>query len=218
MHWSASLIIFARQKTIFFAGLIALFAATVAPYTVSAQELPKVACEELLNKADVSNFAKVSSTMWRGAQPSDHSLEVLAQGGIKTVIDLRMEGDDSERENKKATELGMVYVHIPLGFTKPPSEKILSFLKTVTDPACQPVFVHCRQGADRTGTFCAIYRRLIQGWSFDQCWPEMRQHHFKPFLASLKKTVQEFSCEEFRHLLAAPQQKMAASPVLPSKT
>jgi len=111
----------------------------------------------------------------------------------------------------------MTYIHIPMGFLQPSSDKILSFLKIATDPASQPVFVHCRQGADRTGTFCAIYRRLVQGWTFEQCWPEMRMHHFKPFLASLKKTVRDFPCEEFRRMLAEPP-KMATSVAIPSKT
>lgn len=209
-----ALITFCHQRTgpLFAAFLVALFTTLLAPHTVSAEEQAKTISDDILNTAEVSNFAKVSSTMWRGAQPSDHSLEVLAHGGIKTVIDLRMEGEDSDHENKRATELGMTYIHIPMGFNKPSSDKILSFLKTATDPTCQPVFVHCRQGADRTGTVCAIYRRLVQGWTFEQCWPEMRQHHFKPFLASLKKTVQQFPCEEFRHLLAVPQQKVATSP------
>jgi uncharacterized protein (TIGR01244 family) len=163
----------------------------------------------VLDNAKVDNFAKVSSTMWRGAQPSDKSLEKLAQGGIKTVIDLRMDGDGIEHESQAVSTLGLHYVHIPMGFMKPTPDKILSFLRVVTAPENQPVYVHCRQGADRTGTLCAIYRRLVQNWTFEQCWVEMRMHHFKPFLASLKRTVQEFQCEEWRKLLSTPENKMA---------
>jgi protein tyrosine/serine phosphatase len=182
----------------------------IAPHSVSAEELasPNVS-EDLLEKAKVDNFAKVSSTMWRGAQPSDKALKKLAQGGIKTVIDLRMDGDGIEHECQTVNLLGLHYVHIPMGFMKPTPDKILSFLKIVTAPENQPVFVHCRQGADRTGTLCAIYRRLVQNWTFEECWVEMRTHHFKPFLASLKRTVQEFQCDEWRKLLAAPENKMA---------
>jgi uncharacterized protein (TIGR01244 family) len=182
----------------------------IAPHPVSAEELafPTVS-EDVLETAKVDNFAKVSSTMWRGAQPSDKSLAKLAQGGIKTVIDLRMDGDGIEHESQTVNTLGLHYVHIPMGFMKPTPDKILSFLKIVTARENQPVYVHCRQGADRTGTLCAIYRRMVQNWTFEQCWVEMRMHHFKPFLASLKRTVQEFQCEEWRKLLATPENKMA---------
>ena len=190
-------------------ALVALLG-LIAPHPVSAEELASShVSEDVLETAKVDNFAKVSSTMWRGAQPSDKSLEKLAQGGIKTVIDLRMDGDGIEHESQTVNTLGLHYVHIPMGFMKPTPDKILSFLKIVTAPENQPVFVHCRQGADRTGTLCAIYRRLVQNWTFEECWVEMRTHHFKPFLASLKRTVQEFQCDEWRKLLAAPENKMA---------
>jgi protein tyrosine/serine phosphatase len=32
------------------------------------------------------------------------------------------------------------------------------------DPADGPVFVHCRRGADRTGTVIACYRIAHDGW------------------------------------------------------
>jgi uncharacterized protein (TIGR01244 family) len=189
----------------FFVALVMITAAS-APLKVSAQEVHAAAVtESVLLASGVDNFAKVSSTVWRGAQPSDQSLEKLAQGGIKTVIDLRLDGEGTEHESKTASTLGLQYVHIPMGFAKPSSEKILAFLKVITTPANQPVYVHCRQGADRTGMLCAIYRRLVENWSFDQCWAEMRLHHFKPFLTSLKRTVEEFQCDRWRKILAMPE-------------
>ncbi len=182
---------------------LALVYSFVAPLAVSAQG-PAATSEEILSTAHVANFAKVSPTLWRGAQPSDEALEKLAQGGIRTVIDLRMEGEGSTHEGQAASNLGLRYIHIPLGFMHPDQEKVLSFLRIVINPENQPVFVHCRQGADRTGTLCAIYHKLVDNWTFEQCWTEMRTHHFKPFLIALKKTVEEFSSADVRKLLAMP--------------
>ncbi|MGL1316107.1 fused DSP-PTPase phosphatase/NAD kinase-like protein, partial [Vibrio parahaemolyticus] len=77
---------------------------------------PAAISEDVLSAAHVGNFAKVSPTLWRGAQPSDAALAKLAEGGIRTVIDLRMEGEGSDHEGQAASNLGLHYIHIPLGF------------------------------------------------------------------------------------------------------
>jgi protein tyrosine phosphatase (PTP) superfamily phosphohydrolase (DUF442 family) len=177
-------------------------AGLVAPNTVAAQDISL----EVLATAEVSNFGKVSDTIFRGGAPSDHTLEKLAQSGIHTVVDLRMDGDGTVHEEEKAHTLGMQYVHIPMGFNQPSLDKITKFLAIALNPDSGGVFVHCRQGADRTGTLCAIYQRLMNGWSMNQAYAEMRLHHFKPFLLSMKKTVEDFPYEDYRKQLA---EKMA---------
>jgi len=138
----------------------------------------------------IDNFQKVSAQLWRGAAPSDDGMKDLASAGVKTVIDLRMNGSGCDKESRTAKKLGIKYVHIPLGYSAPPVDKINQVLKLMTDQQNQPVFVHCRQGADRTGLVCGIYRMMVQGWTFDQTYEEMRGHHFKPWLLSMKHTVQ----------------------------
>jgi protein tyrosine phosphatase (PTP) superfamily phosphohydrolase (DUF442 family) len=170
-------------------AIAVLFASTVAPYSVqaaggSAATLPQI---------KIGNFEKVSPTIWRGSRPSDIALEDLAGSGVKTIVDLRLEGDGVEHEHVYARRLGMKYVHIPMTFKKPSSEQIVEFLNVVNDKNNQPVYVHCRQGADRTGTLIGIYRTVMQGWSFNKTYAEMRDHHFKPFLFGLKNTVAAFA-------------------------
>lgn len=137
----------------------------------------------------VPNFDKVAEGIWRGAAPSDEALEALAVDGVKTIVDLRMDGSGVEKEEIKAKELGIRYYHFPLGFSKPANEKLKTILSIMTNPTNQPVFIHCRQGADRTGMLVGLYRRIWSGWSFRQTWREMREHHFKPFLTAMKKQV-----------------------------
>jgi protein tyrosine/serine phosphatase len=55
----------------------------------------------------------------------------------------------------------------------PENEDIVRFLQIVTDSNSTPVFVHCKHGADRTGTMCAIYRIAVQNWSKDEAIAEM---------------------------------------------
>jgi len=141
----------------------------------------------------IDNFAQVSPKIWRGAVPSDISLEDLANHGVKTIVDLRMDGDGCEHEHVYVHRLGVQYIHIPMKLQSPSSQQIVQFLNVVNNKNNLPVFIHCRQGADRTGVLIGIYRILVQGWSFDKAYDEMRDHHFKPFLVGMKKTVAWFA-------------------------
>jgi protein tyrosine phosphatase (PTP) superfamily phosphohydrolase (DUF442 family) len=137
----------------------------------------------------ISNFDIVSEGLWRGAAPSNQALQKLADSGVKTIVDLRMAGQGAQEEASRAKKLGIKYVHIPLGFMGPSLFKVGQFLNIVNNPANQPVFVHCRYGADRTGALVAVFRVIHDHWSFNQAYTEMRSHHFKPWLASLKRMV-----------------------------
>lgn len=137
----------------------------------------------------ISNFDIVSEGLWRGAAPSNQAMQKLAESGVKTIVDLRLAGLGAEEEASRAKKLGIKYIHIPLGFMGPSLSKVAQFLNIVNDPANQPVFVHCRYGADRTGALVGVFRVIHDHWSFNQAYSEMRSHHFKPWLASLKRVV-----------------------------
>ncbi len=149
-----------------------------------------VATISMLAPNMVPNFERVSDGIWRGSAPSEEAIEALAHDGVRTIVDLRMDGTGVDKESDKAKHLGLGYFHFPLGFNKPDSDKLKKILAIMTDPVYQPVFVHCRQGADRTGMLVGLYRRAWQGWTFKKTWAEMRQHHFKPFLLTMKREVQ----------------------------
>lgn len=175
----------------------ALLAFVVAPYSVQATELSDYSAPSINSSIDpVDNFERVSPGLWRGAQPSEEGLSLLAQRGVRTIIDLRMEGEGAKKESLQAKTLGMNYVHFPLGFMSPSDEKIKEILSVALNPVNQPVFIHCRQGADRTGMLVGIYRRLVMGWSFERTYSEMRRHHFKPWLFTLKKRVREVTPQQ----------------------
>ncbi|MBN2210712.1 MAG: dual specificity protein phosphatase family protein, partial [Sedimentisphaerales bacterium] len=52
-------------------------------------------------------------------------------------------------------------------------KEVVRFLEIVSDPERQPVLVHCQHGADRTGTMCAMYRIVIEGWPKEEALREM---------------------------------------------
>jgi protein tyrosine/serine phosphatase len=113
----------------------------------------------------------VSEALYRSAQPTDAGMKEVQRLGIKTVVNLRSFHSDRD-------ELGgasVRYEHIFMKAWHPELKEAEQFLRIVTDPACQPVLVHCQHGADRTGTMCAIYRIAVQGWAKDEAVREMRE-------------------------------------------
>lgn len=181
--------------------LLSVFLQSAALAADTDIELPAAPVTEQADMADeenslrhlvagkIANFDIVSKGLWRGAAPSHQGLESLAQGGVKTIVDLRLNGLGTAEEEARAKSLGLKYVHIPLGYKGPDFMKVAQFLAVVNNPANQPVFVHCRYGADRTGTLIGCFRILHDHWSFSQAYSEMRSHHFKPWFAGMKKLV-----------------------------
>lgn len=174
-----------RRHTAYGASLILtlLFSLCSSTAVIAHQTDPETEC-------DIANFEHVSPDLWRGAAPSPKALEHLADIGLKTVIDLRLSGSGVTKESAQARRLGLAYHHIPLGYRRPTESEVSKFLSIVNDPANQPVYVHCRYGADRTGTMIGIFRAVNQGWDFESAYAEMRLHHFKPWFGSMRRLVQ----------------------------
>jgi tyrosine-protein phosphatase SIW14 len=120
------------------------------------------------------NLHKVSDDLYRGAQPTAEGMKELEKLGVKTVVNLRSIASD--REELKGTELA--YEHIKTTALNLQSKDVVRFLQIVSDSNNTPVFVHCRHGADRTGTMCAVYRIVAEGWSKDKAIEEMTKGGF----------------------------------------
>jgi protein tyrosine/serine phosphatase len=128
----------------------------------------------------VANFHQVDEHVYRGAQPTEEGLKSLAKLGVKTIVDLRGGGDHTAWEQKAVEALGMRYVHVPLrGMSAPSDEDVAKVLALIDSPAAStnwPVFVHCREGKDRTGTVIACYRIRHDRWENEKALEEARLH------------------------------------------
>ena len=142
--------------------------------TVSAHSSPAIA----LSSIHIGNFGRINDSYYRGAQPHGRDYRDLSALGVKTVINL--ESSDSQANERAMVErAGMNYVRIPMTTHVPPTqEQIKQFLSLATDPASQPVYVHCVGGRHRTGVMTAVYRMTLNGWSADQAFTEMKHYNF----------------------------------------
>ena len=123
----------------------------------------------------------------RGGQPDEAGLIALQRTfGVQSVVNLNDRTADSERGI--AQRLGLHYVAIPSNPFSPEADKIRAFLRVLHDPATPgPVYVHCKDGMDRTGVAVAVYRMVEQDWSLDSAQHELWRYqdwtHTVVFLA-----------------------------------
>jgi tyrosine-protein phosphatase SIW14 len=137
----------------------------------------------------VPNFHIVNERVYRGAQPSDQGIQALAKMGVKTVIDLREADGGMLAEKQMVEAAGMKFVNVPMhGMEKPHPADVARVLSVFNDKDAGPVFVHCKRGADRTGTVVACYRISHDHWdnakalseakSFGMAWVQKAMQHF----------------------------------------
>jgi protein tyrosine/serine phosphatase len=128
------------------------------------------------NQNDLPNFHRVNERLFRGGQPTEDGFKILSEMHIKTVVNLRDNDERARAEGDMARAAGFNYFNLPLrNFHKPDDERVAHILSIITAPENQPVFVHCKRGADRTGTIIAIYRIEYDGWTSMQAKDEAKQ-------------------------------------------
>ena len=153
----------------------------------------------IIDKKGLPNLFKVNDVLYRGAQPKNKGFAQLKAMGIKTVVDLRLLHSEREKTEKN----GLRYVRLPEITWDEKNQDVIAFLRMVTDPGNQPVFVHCHHGSDRTGAMIAAYRVVVQGWSKEEAIKEMTEggYGFHPMWKSLVKFIQDLEVEKIRKSL-----------------
>jgi tyrosine-protein phosphatase SIW14 len=149
--------------------------------------------ERLFGLPGLAVVGRVAPGIFRGAQPEAEGYATLKAMGVRTVINVRQR--HGEREAVEAA--GMRYVEIPISFlTKADPAAVRKALSVMTDPANQPVFVHCSVGMDRSGVVVAVYRMEVDGWSKAEAVAEMESFGFHWIWFQLKKTATEWKVGE----------------------
>lgn len=106
--------------------------------------------------------------------------EVVARYDIKTIVNLQMPTEDSERERLEARRLGIDFLNLPMpgdGFGR--EEQFRQVLEAINDPERRPVLVHCARGTCRTGAAVALYRFESDGWTIEDVTAEMVRQTYR---------------------------------------
>jgi protein tyrosine/serine phosphatase len=135
--------------------------------------------QDCLPAKEIGNFGCVSQRIYRGAQPTEQGVRELARRGVKTIINLRDANEKAHLERKWAEQEGIKFYNIPFGnWLGPKDEKIEEVLKLINSSGNQPIFIHCKRGADRTGTVVAAYRISHDRWTAKKAKEEAKKYKF----------------------------------------
>lgn len=130
-----------------------------------------LAWAEKLERPGLPNLHRVDSNLYRSAQPTAEGMTNLVALGVRTVVNLR----DNHSDADEIGGLPLVAKRIEMFAGNPKIEQVKAFLAVLDDTNAVPVLVHCQHGADRTGTMCALYRILRQGWNVEDAIDEMKK-------------------------------------------
>jgi len=165
---------------------------------------------------DLPNFHKVNQHLYRGAQPTLEGVRKLARLGIKTIINLRGEGELSAAEAKVASDVGMTYRNVPMpDFSRPKDEQVETVLGIINDPQYWPVFVHCKHGEDRTGVIIACYRISKEDKTDKEALKEAKKLGMSRFQFGMKDYIGDYYKRKIRLAPALVSKGLKSFPCSP---
>lgn len=114
---------------------------------------------EELDQPGLRNFYRVSDSVYRCAQPGANGFREASKMGIKSVLNLRAGHSDTGKIKNAALH----YYEVKMVTSSFSNQEIIAALRIIKQ-APKPILVHCKHGADRTGTVIAMYRVIVQQW------------------------------------------------------
>lgn len=150
--------------------------------------------------AGLPNLHRVTPTIFRSAQPGIDGLPGIESLGIRTVLSLR----ESNADAPLARRSNVDFLRHPLWTWDVEDDDVLAVLRVLTDAERQPVLLHCKHGADRTGLMIASYRVVVQGWSKQDALAEMKRggYGFHPVWRSIERRLLALDVEALKAALA----------------
>lgn len=177
------------------AGLVIAGSSPFTPLANATERpgLPPPAIAAHISLPGVNNFGRVTDHLYRGAQPSKEGFAQLKRLGIGIVVNLRDGRGEPVKEQRTVDTLGLRYVPIPWSpFGVPTDAQVAEFLELIRENPQTTIFVHCREGADRTGVMIAVFRIADDNWTSRQALREMKAFHHHFWLPHLNRYVEHF--------------------------
>ena len=144
--------------------------------------------------AGLPKFEQVNDKLFRGGQPHPGALLRLRELGIDTIVNLRGTSDRTRAEGAEARALGLNYFNISLpNWGRPQDERVLRILLIINAPQNGRVFVHCKDGVDRTGTIVALHRITSEGWKTRDALAEAEQRGMRRIQIWMRDYAEDYA-------------------------
>ncbi|MBN1457150.1 MAG: tyrosine-protein phosphatase [Sedimentisphaerales bacterium] len=107
----------------------------------------------------------VEGTVYRGRQPNPEELvRLISKYNLKTIINLRGHvGTETAEEVAISEKMNVKHISMHLTAYNVPPSYLLSKLISEIETCAKPVFIHCHNGVDRSGTAAAIAAMAVGG-------------------------------------------------------
>ena len=148
---------------------------------------------------ELPRIHQINEWLYRGAQPRPGGIRRLADIGINTIINLRGTNAQTRADEAEARSLGLNYFNIPLPIWGRPNDgDVRRILEIITAPESGRVFVHCRDGIDRTGMIVALYRIKTEDWCTEMATGEAARYGMRNHQYWMRDYISDFSVRQQR--------------------
>lgn len=108
------------------------------------------------------------------SQPNPSDFEQAKKGGVKTVINLRHDDENTDfNESEVVSGLGLEYVHLPWSGPEEMTDELLDRSRELLKTSEKPILLHCAS-ANRVGAIWLVHRVLDGGISFEEALAEAK--------------------------------------------
>lgn len=122
----------------------------------------------------IRNFTLVDATVACAGATEPRALAEIARRGYKSVVNLREASEPGaaiEESRAAAQSANLTYIHLPFNASQPDMTVADQFIKAVSDPANQPIFIHCAS-ANRAAALFLAKRVLVDKWDEERALAE----------------------------------------------
>lgn len=107
----------------------------------------------------------ISEELVRTNQPWPFQLEAWKARGVRTIINLRGDNDESFHalEREACERYGLKLVHFVVGSREVPSRETVLGARELFESIEYPAVMHCKSGADRAGIMSVLYAHYRLG-------------------------------------------------------
>ena len=111
---------------------------------------------------NIRDYHPVNHCLATSGQPTPEQFSAIAQAGYRVIINLAVSSSTNALENEGAivTDLGMVYIHIPVVWDNPKLEDVKLFFKVMDLLKSDRVWVHCAKNM-RVSCFIYLWQKHI---------------------------------------------------------
>ncbi len=121
---------------------------------------PKTAATSL--PVGIAQFTQVTPKISAGMRPAlDDGLDWLQAKNYRTVLHVRLPGENDAADRKEADQRGLKYLSLEVSPNLLAKETVAEFFQWLRDPQRQPVFVYDRDGA-LAGGLWYLWLRVIE--------------------------------------------------------